>query len=107
VKLDRRLGRVEREAARSNEIPAAIAVDFLRGGAPSTAEAYDRKGAFLAAFARDEGETVLTGGLLRPRGLCRAFKCWIMTERKHDDRSDDGAAREKNEASEIGSRPIA
>ena len=59
MKLDRRLGRVEREAARSNEIPAAIAVDFLRGGSPSTAEAYDRKGAFLAAFARDEGETVL------------------------------------------------
>ena len=60
MKIDRRLTRVEREAARSNEIPAAIAVDFLRGGAPSTAEAYDRKGAFLAAFARDEGETVLT-----------------------------------------------
>ena len=47
------------------------------------------------------------GGLLRPRGLRRAFKRWIMTERKHDDRSDDGAACEKNEASEIGSRPIA
>jgi hypothetical protein len=46
-------------------------------------------------------------GLLRRRGLRRAFKRWIMTERKHDDRSDDGAAREKNEASEIGSRPIA
>src|SRR5271163_4036484 len=47
------------------------------------------------------------GGLLRRRGLRRAFKRWIVTKRKHDDRSDDGAAREKNEASEIGSRPIA
>ena len=44
--------------------------------------------------------------LLRRRGLRRAFKRWIMTERKHDDRSHDSATREKNEASEIGPRPV-
>jgi hypothetical protein len=52
VKLDRRLGRVEREIARSDTIPTAIAADFLHGGAPGFARIFDRRGRRLTTIER-------------------------------------------------------
>jgi hypothetical protein len=52
VKLDRRLGRVEREIARSDTIPTAIAANFLHGEAPSFARIFDRRGRRLTIIQR-------------------------------------------------------
>ena len=49
---DRRLGRVEREIARSDTIPTAIAADFLHGGAPGFARIFDRRGRRLTTIER-------------------------------------------------------
>jgi hypothetical protein len=56
MKLDRRLGRVEREISRADTIPTAIAADFLHGGAPSFARVFDRRGRRLTTVQRRENE---------------------------------------------------
>jgi hypothetical protein len=40
----------------SDEIPTAIAADFLRGGAPTFARVFDRRGVKIASIDRHENE---------------------------------------------------
>jgi hypothetical protein len=58
VSHDTRLTRLELELGQRTSVVAATAADFMTGGAPVTAEAYDRKGVMLEAFDRCEGESV-------------------------------------------------
>ena len=56
-----RLSAIERQlkaaaANFSDDIPIAIAADFLRGGAPDFARAFDRRGMRVGAFQRRWGE---------------------------------------------------
>ena len=45
-----------RSAWRLGALSTLVAADFLTGGSPTAGEAYDRKGAKIAAFARGERE---------------------------------------------------
>jgi hypothetical protein len=47
----------ERERANVGMASIVTAADFMTGLSPMAAEAYDRKGAMVEAFARQEGET--------------------------------------------------
>ena len=48
-----------RSAWRLGGLSMLVAADFMTGGAPTAAEAYDRKGVRLAKFARSEEETFI------------------------------------------------
>ena len=48
-----------RSAWRLGALSMLVAADFMTGGAPTAAEAYDRKGVRLAKFARSEDETFI------------------------------------------------
>ena len=48
-----------RSAWRLGGLSMLVAADFMTGGAPTAAEAYDRKGVRLATFARSEEETFI------------------------------------------------
>ena len=57
MRVASRVARLKREFARSAEpLVATVAVDFLNGGAPSFARAFDRKGALLRTLPRGLGE---------------------------------------------------
>jgi hypothetical protein len=60
------------EYGKQDALSATTAADFLTGRSPATAEAYDRKGAFVGAFVRDEGEAIIAFRI-RVREAARAL----------------------------------
>ena len=50
---------LRRGARLAGSLSTLVAADFLTGGSPVTAEAYDRKGVKIEAFARRKDETLL------------------------------------------------
>ena len=60
MSFERRAKRLEREFGRSDGITIATAAEFWTGGSPLCAEAYDRKGAKIEAFALSGEETFTT-----------------------------------------------
>jgi len=52
VSLDARIARLKREFGRSDGIVVATAADFLHGGEPTFARAFDRRGALLLTTRR-------------------------------------------------------
>jgi hypothetical protein len=60
------------EYGKQDALSVTTAADFLTGRSPATAEAYDRKGAFVGAFVRDEGEAIIAFRI-RVREAARAL----------------------------------
>ena len=71
LKLQRAIN-ARRAERRFGALSVLTAADFLTGGSPIAAEAYDRKGVRLAAFARDDGEA-FTAFRERVREAARAL----------------------------------
>ena len=56
LKIERAIN-MRRAERRFGALSTLVAADFMTGGSPTAAEAYDRRGALLATFARQEEET--------------------------------------------------
>ena len=72
LKIQRAIN-ARRAERRFGALSTLTAADFLTGGAPTAAEVYDRKGARLAAFARQEEERSFAAFRERVREAARAL----------------------------------
>ena len=82
MSFERRAKRLEREFGRSDGITIATAAEFWTGGSPLCAEAYDRKGAKIEAFALSGEETFTTLPIPTKPPVCNGMiaprDSWMM-----------------------------